>query len=63
MQFSLCENFKVFLAQNLREIDLGDSKSEKCTVFTHLEALDFDFVNFWHILKADIFQSNKIQRP
>ena len=46
----------------LREINFEDSWSAKSAILTHLEALNFDFYEFLHILKAAIHQINKIQR-
>ena len=40
--------------QILREINFRDSESPKSTILTHLEALNFDFYEFLHILKAEI---------
>ena len=53
------ENFPV--AQILREIKVGKSRVSKCAILTHLEALNFDFYEFLHILKAEIDQKVKIQ--
>ena len=36
----------------LREINFEDSKSAKSAILTHLEALNFDFYEFLHFLKA-----------
>ena len=52
-----------FIAQILREINLGDSRSAKSVILTHLEALNFDFYEFLHCLKAEISQINQIQAP
>ena len=49
------------LTQILREINFWDSRSTKSAILTHLEALYFDFNEFWHILKAEICLINKIQ--
>ena len=52
-------NFSV--PQNLREIDFGDSRSAKSTTFTHLEALNFEFLQF---LKAEIHKKiTKFRAP
>ena len=51
------------ITQILREIKFGDSRSAKSGIFTHLEALNFDFRNFLHFLKAVIYQIDKIQSP
>ena len=47
----------------LREINFGDSRSAKCAILTHLEALNLYFHDFLHFLKAGIDQINKIQSP
>ena len=44
----------------LREINLGDSRSAKSAILTHLEALNFDFHEF---LKAEIYQTDHFQSP
>ena len=36
-----------FITQILREIDFGHSKSAKYAIFAILEALDFDFYDFF----------------
>ena len=33
----------------------------KSTIFIHLEAQNFDFYDFLHFLKAEIYQINKSQ--
>ena len=48
------------ITQILREIRFEDYKSAYSAIFTHLEALNFDFDEFLHFLKAEIYQSNKI---
>ena len=59
------ENYRIFqsLSRNLREINFGDSRSAKSAIFTHLEALNFDFYEFFHFLKAEIYSMNKIHSP
>ena len=42
------------ITQILREIKFEDSRSAKSAIFTHLEALNFDFYEFLHFLKAEI---------
>ena len=54
-------NFSV--TQILREINFKDSRDAKLTTFTNLEALNFDFHELLHFLKADIHQIIKIQCP
>ena len=51
------------IAQILREINFGDSRSAKSAILTHLEALKFDFNEFLHFLKAEFYQINKIKSP
>ena len=47
----------------LREINFEDSRSAKSAIFTDLEALNFDFYEILHFLRAEIYQSNKLQSP
>ena len=51
------------IAHILREINFEVSRSAKSTISTHLEALNFDFHELLHFLKAEIVQINKIQSP
>ena len=51
------------IIQILREINFWESKSAKSAIFTHKEALNSDFYEFMHFLKAEICQIHKIQRP
>ena len=44
------------ITQILREINFGDSRSAKSAILTHLEALNFDFYEFLHFLKAEFNQ-------
>jgi len=53
-----CDDFSI--TQILREIDIGDFRSAKSAISTHLEALNFAFYAFVHFLKADIYQINKV---
>ena len=71
MQFSFCDTLRKFhnfsVAQNLWEIDFGDSRSAKSTILTHLEALNCDFMNyciFWRLrfTKLTIFRAPKIAK-
>ena len=41
----------------------GYSKSAKSAVLTHLEALNFDFHELFHFLKAEKHQIDKVQSP
>ena len=52
-----CGNFIIFLSLRffVKSI-LGSVKVLKSAIFTHLEALNFDFYDFLHFLKADIYQ-------
>ena len=54
---------KFSIAHILREINFWNSKSAKLAILTHLEALNFDFQEFLHFLKAVIYQIDKIQSP
>ena len=47
----------------LRQINFADFRRAKSTILIHLEALNFDFYEFLHFLKAEIYQMNKIQSP
>ena len=38
-------------------------ESEKSTILTHLEALNFDFHEIFHFLKAVIYPIDKIHSP
>ena len=40
----------------LREINFEDSWSAKSAILPHLEPLKFDFYEFLHFLKAEMFQ-------
>ena len=46
----------------LREIKIGERRSAKSAIFIHLEAINYDFHEFMHFYKADMFQITKIQR-
>ena len=48
------------ITQFLREINFGDSRSPKSAILTHLKALNFDFCEFLHFLKAEIYQISKL---
>ena len=47
------------ITQILREINFEDSNSAKSAILSHLEALNFDFYEFLHFLKASIYLINK----
>ena len=49
------------ITQILLEIKFEDSWSAKSAIFTHLEALNFDFDEFLHFSVAEIYQINKNQ--
>ena len=51
------------ITQILREINFWESKSAKSAIFTHKEALNSDFYEFMHFLKAEIDQIKQIQSP
>ena len=51
------------MSQILREIKNSGSRGSKFAILTHLEALNFDFHEFLHILEAEKYQINKIQSP
>ena len=48
------------ITQILREINFVDSRNAKYAILTHLEAMNFDFHEFLHFLKAENDQINKI---
>ena len=50
------------VTQILREINFGDSRSAKSAILTYAKALNFDFDDFLHFLKAEIDQMKKIHR-
>ena len=47
----------------LREINFWNSRSAKSAILIHLEALNFDFYEFLHFLKAEKHQIQLIQNP
>ena len=49
-------NFSI--TQILREINFEYSRSAKSTILTHLEAVNFDFYEILHFLKAEKHQIN-----
>ena len=49
------------ITQILRENNFGDLRSAKSAILKNLEAVNFDFYEFLHFLKTEIYQSNKIQ--
>ena len=51
------------ITQILREIKFEDSRSAKSAISAHSETLNFDFYEFLHFLKADIYQIINIQCP
>ena len=51
------------ITQILREIDFGCFRGAKSAISTHLEAVNFDFDEFLHFLKTEIYLINKIQSP
>ena len=52
-----------FVTQNLREINIGDSRRAKSAIERHLYAVDFDFYECLHILKVEIHQINTLKSP
>ena len=59
-----CGNLMIFIiTQILREINFRDSKSAKSAILTHLEALNLNFYDFLHFLKAQIDQTNQLHTP
>ena len=49
-----------FSTQILCEINFEDSRSANWAILTHLEVLNFDFYEFWHLFKAENYQMDKI---
>ena len=52
-----------FITQILRKINFVDSRGEKSTISSHLEALNFNSVEFLHFLKAEIDYIMQVQSP
>ena len=51
---SMADNFMIIVSfRILREINFEDSRSAKFAILPHLEALNFDFYEFLHFLKAE----------
>ena len=44
-----------------REINIGDPRSVKSAILTHLEALNFDFYEFGHFLSAESYQNRNFR--
>ena len=42
---------------------VGECRSSKTAILTHLETLNFDYYEFLHFAKAEIDKENKIQSP
>ena len=51
------------VTQVLREIIIGKSRVSKSAISTHLETEFYFFINFLHIVEAEIHQIQKIQSP
>ena len=54
LQYTVWKFHNFSITQILREINFGDSRSAKSAILGHFEALNFDFYEFWHFLKAEI---------
>ena len=53
-----------FLAtQILDEINSDVSESSKTAIFALVEDLNFDFYEFWHFLKAEMYPIQKLSAP
>ena len=51
------------ITQILREINFGDCRGAKSVILVHSQALNFDFYQILHFLKAELaefYQINKI---
>ena len=51
---------KFSIIKILREINFRDFRSENFAILPHVEALNFDFYEFLHFLKAEIYQMTNI---
>ena len=51
------------ITQILCEINFEESGSAKSAILTYLEAVNFDFYEFLHFQKAEIYQNNQIHSP
>ena len=51
------------ITQFSREINLWDSINANFAILTHLQALNFEFYQFLHFLKAAVYQIDKLLRP
>ena len=49
--------------QILHELNIGDSRCAKSAILTHSEALNFEFYEFLHFLKAKMYQKTKFRAP
>ena len=49
------------ITQILREIKFEDSRSAKSTIFTHLEALNFDFMHFCTLRSMKLTKNSKFR--
>ena len=49
--------------QILREINFEDCRSAKSAILTHLVALNIDFDEFLHFMKAGFYQINQFSGP
>ena len=55
---TVCKFHDFCITQILREINFKDFWSAKSAILTHLEALNLDYYEFLHFLKAEIDQMN-----
>ena len=51
-QYTMWKNHDFPITQILREINFRGSRSAKCAILTHIEALNFHLYEFWHFLKS-----------
>ena len=58
---SKCGNYIFSVTQILREIKVGMSRVTKFAILTFFEDQNFDFYEFLHFLKAEIYQISKLQ--
>ena len=56
--------FKKFSdTQNFREINFRDFRGSKTAILAHVEALNFDFCEFLHFGKAEIYPNHEFIAP
>ena len=61
MHTNFTKNLKIFWGTEIQSANAADSA--KSAILTHLEGLNFDFYEFLHFSKAEIYQRNKTHSP